>query len=122
MLESVCPYPPKSMRSSWKALFAEARPLIPTYGLSPPICLQEKLHELGVKIARRKVLKEEKQEQEFQKRAQALVKQKERRNHQRKVKREQLMTLYESALQAADELKQSQSSATIRGYVHQTSV
>ena len=108
------------MRSPTKALFAEARSLIPTYGLSPPICLQEKLHELGVKIARRKVLKQEKQEHEFQKRAQALVKQKERRNHQRKVKREQLMMLYESALQAADKWKQS--SATIRGYVHQTSV
>lgn len=75
------------------------------------------MHELGVKMARRKVLKQEKQEQEFQKRAQKLVKQKEKRNELRKAKREQLMTLYESALQAAEDLKKSQPTSSIRGYV-----
>jgi hypothetical protein len=77
---------------------------------------QEKLHELGVKAARRKVLAQEKQEQEFQKKAQRLVKVKEQRNLARKAKREELMVLYESALQHAEELKQSQSSLLAPGY------
>lgn len=71
---------------------------------------------MGVKAARRKVLKQEKQEQEFQKKAQKLVKAKEKRNLVRKAKREELMVLYESALQHAEDLKKSQSSLSAPGY------
>jgi hypothetical protein len=76
---------------------------------------KEKLHELGVKAARRRVLKEEKKEREFQIRAQALEKKKKRRDEERKKQREKMMVLYDKALEVADVMRSSKSENTPSG-------
>jgi hypothetical protein len=76
---------------------------------------KEKLHELGVKAARRRVLKEEKKEREFEKRAEALEKKKKRRDEERKKQREKMMVLYDKALEVADAMRSSKSEHTPSG-------
>jgi copper chaperone CopZ len=77
------------------------------------IAEKQMMHELGVKAARRRVLKEEKKEREFQKFAQVLGARKTKRNKQRQVKRESMMKLYESSLQAAEEMRNKKHSADL---------